>query len=55
MPLFILVILCIWLAAAAFALLLCVAARRMDEDVAGTDRAPVISLSAARSSRRHVA
>jgi hypothetical protein len=55
MPVFVLVILCVWIAAAAFALLLCVAARRTDEDLAGTDLAPVIDISAALSSRRHVA
>jgi hypothetical protein len=56
MPLFLLVILCAWVAVAAVAVMLCLAARRTDEEIAGRDVAPVIDLQARRfSSRQHVA
>ena len=46
MPL-VLLVLCAWLIVAAFALLLCVAARRTDKEIASADLAPVIELKAA--------
>jgi len=56
MPLFVLVILLAWLAVVAFAVLLCLAARRTDEEVASADLAPVIDIAArSLSSRQHVA
>ena len=56
MPLFVPIILAIWLLVVAVALLLCVAARRTDEELARSDLAPVIDLAGRSArSRRHVA
>ena len=56
MPLLLIVILCAWVAVAVFAVVLCLAARRMDEEVASGDAAPVIDIKARRfASRQHVA
>ena len=56
MPLFVLIILCAWLLFAAVALMLCLAARRTDEEIAGTELAPVIDIRAGSlASRQHVA
>ncbi len=54
MPLFLLVILSAWLLVIAFAVLLCVAARRTDDEIAGTELAPVIDIKSSLA-RQHVA
>jgi hypothetical protein len=50
----VLVVICVWLLVAVFALLLCAAARRTDREIASADLAPVIDLTSALS-RQHVA
>ena len=50
----VLVVICAWLLVVAFALLLCVAARRTDREIASADLAPVIDLTSALA-RKHVA
>ena len=56
MPLFLLVILSAWVLVTAVALLLCLAARHTDEEIAGADLAPVIDIRAGSlASRQHVA
>jgi len=47
MPLLVLVILCAWVLIVAIALLLCLAARRTDDEIAGADLAPVIEIRSA--------
>jgi hypothetical protein len=56
MPLFVPIIILTWLLVVAVALLLCVAARRTDDELSRSELAPVIDL-AGRSlgSRQHVA
>jgi hypothetical protein len=54
MPLFIPILLLVWLLVVAAALLLCVMARRTDAEIARVELAPVIDLDAA-SMRRHSA
>jgi heme O synthase-like polyprenyltransferase len=49
------VIIGIWFLVAAAAVLVCAAARRTDDEIARTERAPVIELDAAALSRRHSA
>ena len=52
----VLLILCAWLVVVVFALLLCLSARRTDEEIAGADLAPVIDIHAGSlASRQHVA
>ncbi len=58
MPLLVLVlvILSVWLLVAAVAVVVCLAARRTDEEIAGADLAPVIDIQAGSlASRQHVA
>jgi hypothetical protein len=55
MPLFIPIIALVWLAVVAFALLLCIAARRTDAEIAGVELAPVIDIHMATLSRHHSA
>ena len=56
MPIVLLVLLCAWLLVIVFAVLLCAAARRTDEEIAGTELAPVIDIQAAAlAGRKHVA
>jgi hypothetical protein len=56
MPLFVPIILVVWLVVVAVALLLCVAARRTDEELSRSELAPVIDLTArSLGSRQHVA
>jgi hypothetical protein len=56
MPLLLIVILSAWLLFAAVALVLCLAARRTDEEIAGAELAPVIDIQAGSlASRQHVA
>ena len=56
MPLFLLVILCAWVAVAVFAVVLCLAARRTDEEITSGDVSQVIDIQARRvASRQHVA
>ena len=54
MPLFVPIILFVWLLVVAAAVLMCVAARRTDAEIASVELAPVIDLDAA-SLRRHSA
>jgi hypothetical protein len=52
----VLVLLAAWFVIAAFALILCLAARRTDREIASADLAPVIDLQAAGlAGRKHVA
>ena len=52
----VLVALSAWLILVAFAVILCVAARRTDQEIATADLAPVIDLKAAAlTSKQHVA
>jgi hypothetical protein len=44
MPIVLLVLLCAWLLVIVFAVLLCTAARRTDDEIAGTELAPVIDI-----------
>ena len=56
MPLFVPIILAVWLVVAVVALLLCIAARRTDEELARAELAPVIDLTKrSLRSRQHVA
>jgi hypothetical protein len=56
MPLFVPIILLVWLAVAAAAVLLCLAARRSDGEVQRSELAPVIDIKAASlRSRQHSA
>jgi hypothetical protein len=55
MPLFVPMILAVWLLVVAVALLLCIGARRMDEQLSRAELAPVIDLTAALRSGRHIA
>jgi len=56
MPLFVPIILVVWLLVVAVALLLCVAARRTDDELSRAELAPVIDIAASRlGSRQHVA
>ena len=54
MPLVLLIVLGTWLLIVAFAVLLCAAARRTDDEIAGTELAPVIDINSSLA-RRHVA
>ena len=52
----VLVVLCTWFVIVVFAVVLCMAARRTDREVTGTDLAPVIDIQAASlAGRKHVA
>ena len=52
----VLIVLCAWLVIAIFAVILCMAARRTDRELTGTDLAPVIDIQAASlAGRKHVA
>ena len=55
MPLFVPIIAVAWLLVIAVALLLCVAARRTDDELTRTELAPVIDIAKGSLSRRHVA
>ena len=56
MPLFVPIILAVWLVVAVVALLLCIAARRTDEELERAELAPVIDLTKrSLRSRQHVA
>jgi hypothetical protein len=54
MSLVLLVLLSAWLVIVAFALLLCAAARRTDDEISGEDLAPVIDIQSVLG-RKHVA
>ena len=54
MPLFVPIILIVWLAVAAAAIVLCLAARRTDAEIERAELAPVIDIKAAAlTSRQH--
>jgi hypothetical protein len=55
MPLFVPIIAVAWLLVIAVALVLCIAARRTDDELARTQLAPVIDIAKGSLSRRHVA
>jgi hypothetical protein len=55
MPLFVPILAALWLFVILVALLLCVAARRMDEELARGELAPVIDIAGGRLSGRHIA
>ena len=55
MPLFVPIILAAWLLVIAVALLLCIAARRTDDELTRSELAPVIDIAAGSLGRRHVA
>ena len=54
MPLLLLIVLGAWLLIITFAVMLCAAARRTDEEIAGTELAPVIDIKSTLA-RKHVA
>jgi hypothetical protein len=56
MPLFVPILIAVWLLVAVVALLLCMSARRTDAELARSDLTPVVEISAASlASRRHTA
>jgi uncharacterized membrane protein len=55
MPLFVPILAAVWLLVILVALLLCVAARRLDDELTRGELAPVIDIAGARLSGRHVA
>jgi hypothetical protein len=55
MPLLLPIILAVWLFVAVAAIVLCVAARRTDAEIARAELAPVVEIHAAALSRRHTA
>ena len=55
MPVLIPIVLAVWLLVAAAAVVLCVAARRTDDEIAKSELAPVIDLKSAVAARRHSA
>jgi hypothetical protein len=53
MPLFVPILLAVWLLVIVAAMLLCLSARRTDAELARGDLAPVIEIKAAALARRH--